>query len=69
MLYNLAEWAKEQIPQWLEQSIVERSMPAAAPVAETQSTAKEVCVVRAQPRRFGIWLDAHEMDTHLLHAC
>lgn len=44
MLYNLAEWAKEHLPEWLEQSIVERSMPAAAstvdPVAYT--SAKEV---------------------------
>jgi len=44
MLYNLAEWAREQIPHWLEQSIVERSMPAAAaaPAAESQAAAKEV---------------------------
>lgn len=44
MLYNLAEWAKEHLPEWLEQSIVERSIPAAAapvdPVAHT--SAKEV---------------------------
>lgn len=44
MLYNLAEWAKEHLPEWLEQSVVERSMPAASasvdPVAHT--TAKEV---------------------------
>jgi len=42
MLYNLAEWAREQIPHWLEQSIVERSMPAAAPAAESQAAVKEV---------------------------
>lgn len=44
MLYNLAEWAKEHLPEWLEQSVVERSMPAATapvePVAHT--SAKEV---------------------------
>lgn len=43
MLYNLAEWAKEQLPDWLEQSIVERSMPAAtAPVDPVAPSAKEV---------------------------
>ena len=43
MLYNLAEWAKEQLPEWLEQSIVERSMPAAAaPVDPVAPSAKEV---------------------------
>lgn len=42
MLYNLAEWAREQIPRWLEQSIVERSMLAAAPAAESQAAVKEV---------------------------
>ncbi|KAL3151932.1 positive regulation of androgen receptor activity protein [Trebouxia sp. C0010 RCD-2024] len=42
MLYNLAEWAKEQLPEWLEQSIVERSMPAAAaPVDPVAPSAKE----------------------------
>lgn len=55
MLYNLAEWAREQIPHWLEQSIVERSMPAAAPVAESQGAVKEESqfkgMSKAQKRR------------------
>ena len=46
MLYNLAEWAREQLPEWLEQSIVERSMPAASAAATSdpvaQASAKEV---------------------------
>lgn len=44
MLYNLAEWAKDHLPEWLEQSIIERSMPAAAgPVdAVAHTSAKEV---------------------------
>lgn len=54
MLYNLAEWAKEQIPHWLEQSIVERSMPAVAPAAE-QTAVKEESqfkgMSKAQKRR------------------
>ena len=34
MLYTLAEWAKEQLPGWLEQSVVERSTPAASGTAD-----------------------------------
>lgn len=34
MLYTLAEWVKEQLPGWLEQSVVERSMPAATSTAD-----------------------------------
>ena len=47
MLYNLAEWAREQLPEWLEQSIVERSMPAAAAPMDpvVQTSAKEVHVL------------------------
>ena len=42
MLYNLAEWAKDQIPQWLELSIAERSLPAAVSTAQVQAAIKEV---------------------------
>lgn len=34
MLYTLAEWVKEQLPGWLEQSVIERSMPAATSTAD-----------------------------------
>lgn len=46
MLYNLAEWAKEHLPEWLEQSIVERSMPAAAAPVDfvAHTSAKEVLI-------------------------
>ena len=46
MLYNLAEWAKDQIPQWLEQSIAERSLPAAVSTAHVQAAVKEVFIVQ-----------------------
>ena len=45
MLYTLAEWVKEQLPGWLEQSVVERSMPAATNAADpalASTTGKEV---------------------------
>lgn len=47
MLYNLAEWAKERLPEWLEQSIVERSMPAPAAPADplAHTAAKEVLLL------------------------
>lgn len=55
MLYNLAEWAKDRIPQWLEQSIAERSLPAAVSTAQVQAAIKEESqfkgMSKAQKRR------------------
>lgn len=45
MLYTLAEWVKEQLPGWLEQSVVERSLPAASGAADTTLTPAAVTEV------------------------
>ena len=47
MLYTLAEWAKEQLAGWLEESVIERSQPSTTKAADAAAGPAQVKEVRS----------------------